>query len=240
MNQKAFLTPVRRRRVRDQVFEQLQEQVVRGAWKPGEKLPSENELALSLGVSRVSIREGLQKLSAFGLLETRHGEGTFVREATPELYFNSLFPLLVLEQTSIFHVLEYRRHIETGAVTLAVERATDEDIEELERILLSMKERAHEPELFYRADLDFHIAVAKAAKNPIFIKVNSIIKNTLSASMSGIVQALGPRDGLFYHRKILDALKARDTAEAVRFMDEHIVKTVERLTREWRKAKYRQ
>jgi GntR family transcriptional repressor for pyruvate dehydrogenase complex len=114
-------------------------------------------------------------------------------------------------------------------VALAVARATAEDIAELERIICVMKSCSDDPVLFSEADLDFHLAVAKAAKNPIFIKVNSIIKNTLAASMVGIVQALGPRDGLVYHRKILDAIKARNTEEAVRLMDEHVVRTIERL-----------
>jgi GntR family transcriptional repressor for pyruvate dehydrogenase complex len=165
-------------------------------------------------------------------LETRHGEGTFVKEITPDLYLNALFPLLVLEHTSIFHVLEYRRSMDTGAVALAVERAAGEDIEELERIIAVMRGCANDPERFSEADLDFHLGIAKAAKNPIFIKVYSIIKNTLSASMVGIVQALGPKDGLFYHRKILDAIKIRDACEAVRLMDKHILRTIERLRRE--------
>jgi GntR family transcriptional repressor for pyruvate dehydrogenase complex len=229
MKQKAVLTPVRRNRVRDQVFGQFQEQVIKGVWKPGEKLPSENELASSLGVSRVSIREGLQKLVTLGLLETRHGEGTFVKEITPDLYLNALFPMLVLEHTSVFHVLEYRRSMDTGAVALAVQRATEDDIAELERIMGIMKDCRDDAALFAEADLDFHLAVAKAAKNPVFIKVNSIIKSILSASMTGIVRALGSRDGLFYHRKILDAIKAGNGTEAVRLMDEHVVKTIERL-----------
>ena len=232
MIRKSSLKPVHRKRVGDQVFDQFQEQVIKGVWKPGEKLPSENELAVSLGVSRVSIREGLQKLVTLGLLETRHGEGTFVKEVTPDLCLNALFPMLILEHTNIFHVLEYRRAMDTGAVKLAVERASEEDIEELERILSVMKGCSDNPEKFSDADLDFHLAVAKAAKNPLFIKVNSIIKNTLSASMAGIVQVLGPRDGLFYHREILDAIKARDAGEAVRLMDEHVVKTIERLETE--------
>jgi GntR family transcriptional repressor for pyruvate dehydrogenase complex len=236
MERKAVLTPVRRNRVRDQVFDQFQEQVIKGVWKPGEKLPSENELASSLGVSRVSIREGLQRLVTLGLLETRHGEGTFVKEITPDMYLNSLFPLLVLEHTSVFHVLEYRRSMDTGAAALAVPRATEEDIAELERIVGVMKDCRDDPALFAEADLDFHLAVAKAAKNPIFIKVNTIINNVLSASMAGIVRALGPRDGLFYHRKILDAIKARSAEEAVRLMDEHVVKTIERLKKDRRKT----
>jgi GntR family transcriptional repressor for pyruvate dehydrogenase complex len=230
MNVKSSLKPVRRDSVRDQVFDQLKEQVIKGTWTPGGKLPSENELAGRLGVSRVSIREGLQKLVTLGLLETRHGEGTYVKEISPDVYLNSLFPLLLLEKTGIIHVLEYRKAIDTGAVALAVERADAADIGEMERILSVMEQSSKEPHRFAEADLDFHLAVAKATKNPIFIKVNSIIRNILSLSMEEIVKNLGRNDGLYYHRKILDAIKARDAAEAERLMKEHVVRTIERLT----------
>ena len=185
-----------------------------------------------LGVSRVSIREGLQKLVTLGLLETRHGEGTFVREMSPALYMNTLFPLLVLESTSIFQVLEYRRVMDTGTVALAVERATDEDIAEMEKIYALMVESREDHHRFAQADLDFHLAVAKATKNPIFIKVNLIIRDILSVSMEGIVRTLGRKDGLLYHRKILDAIKARDAVSAERLMKEHVVRTFDRLKQE--------
>ncbi len=229
---KSSLKPVRRSSVRTQVFEQLKTQVVGGTWKPGSKLPSENDLAGTLGVSRVSIREGLQKLVTLGLLETRHGEGTFVKEMSPDLYLNTLLPLLVLEKTSIFQVLEYRRVMDTGAVVLAVERAGKEDLEEMERIYALMVKSASDDHLFAQADLDFHLAVSKATKNPIFIKVNAIIRDILSVSMEGIVRALGRQDGLFYHRRILDAIIARDAAAAERIMREHVVRTIERLKNE--------
>ena len=232
MGDQSSLIPLNRKSVQEQIFVQLQNQIIKGVWKPGEKLPSENELGMSLSVSRVSIRVALQKLATLGLLETRHGEGTFVKEITPDLYLNDLFPMLILEQTSIFHVLEYRRSMDTGAVWLAVERATNEDIEEMEKTFQEMKKFSLEPEKFSDADLDFHLSIAKAAKNPLFIKVNSIIKNTLSASMAGIVQALGPKDGLYYHRKIIDAIKMRKKETAVRLMDDHVLKTIERLEKE--------
>ncbi|HOV40118.1 MAG TPA: GntR family transcriptional regulator, partial [Spirochaetales bacterium] len=120
----ATLKPIQKSRVSRQVFEQLKEQIFAGKWPAGTKLPSENELSRQLGVSRVSVRAALQMLSALGLLDTRQGEGTYVRELRGDLYFNVLFPLLALSRTNIFDVLEYRKVMDPGAVVIASERAT--------------------------------------------------------------------------------------------------------------------
>ncbi|GAB4221614.1 MAG: FadR/GntR family transcriptional regulator [Spirochaetales bacterium] len=223
------LKPVRKERVSRQVFDQLKEQIIKGQWPAGTKLPSENELARQMGVSRVSIRTALQMLSALGLLETRHGEGTYVRELAGDLYFNALFPLLALSKTNIFDVLEYRRVLDPGVVVLATERASEEDLEELERIYHRMEECKDDFKAFAHADLEFHLAIAKATRNPIFIKVNTIIQDILNASMEGIVRALGIRDGLHYHREILQALRTRDAMKAERLMREHVERTIHRL-----------
>jgi len=232
VNQKTTLKPVRRDRIRDQVFEQLKDQIFKGSWQPGSKIPSENELAAMLGVSRVSIREGLQKLVTLGILDTRHGEGTYVKEFSSDIHLNTLFPLLALDRMNILQVLEYRKVMDTGSVELAVERATEEDLQDMERIYASMTENSDEAgdlSKFAEADLEFHLAVSRATKNPVFIKVNSIIKDILSVSMEGIVRTLGKHDGLHYHRRILDAIRKRDEEEAKRLMEEHVLMTIDRL-----------
>jgi GntR family transcriptional repressor for pyruvate dehydrogenase complex len=228
----ATLKPIQKSRVSRQVFEQLKEQIFAGKWPAGTKLPSENELSRQLGVSRVSVRAALQMLSALGLLDTRQGEGTYVRELRGDLYFNVLFPLLALSRTNIFDVLEYRKVMDPGAVVIASERATAEDLEELERVYHLMEESKTDYKSFAHADLEFHLSITKATRNPIFIKVNTIIKDVLNASMEGIVRALGIRDGLYYHKKILEALRRKDALEAERLMREHVVRTIQRLHEE--------
>mgnify|MGYP005836915105 FL=1 len=223
------LKPVRKERVSRQVFDQLKEQIVKGQWPAGTKLPSEHELSKQLNVSRVSVRAALQMLVALGLLETRHGEGTFVRQLSGDIYLNALFPLLALSQTNIFDVLEYRRVMDPGVVVLATERASAEDLAELERIYHHMEESREDYKAFAHADLDFHLTITKATKNPIFIKVNTIIRDILNASMEGIVRALGIRDGLHYHRQILQALQNRDASKAEQLMREHVERTIQRL-----------
>lgn len=226
------LKPVKKESIRTQVFRQLRDQVLRRTWPPGSKLPSEHELARSMGVSRVSLREGIQRLVSIGILETRHGEGTFVRELTGDIYFNPLIPLLALDPADIFYVLEYRRIVERGTAALAAERATEQDLADLDAAYETMLATRNDVAAFARADLEFHLVLAKATGNPVLIKVNNVLRSVLSVSMENIVSTLGMQDGLHYHRLLIDAVRARDAGAAERIMEEHVVRTVDRLRTE--------
>jgi GntR family transcriptional repressor for pyruvate dehydrogenase complex len=229
---KNHLARVRQTGVKDQVFAQIRDQIMDHTWPPGAKIPSEKALAETLGVSRVSIREALHMLASLGLLESRQGEGTYVREYTGTIFLNTLLPSIALDKLDILHVLEYRKIAEKGNVALAVERAGSAEIEELERSLQTMEERKGDPRAFADADLSFHLLVAKATGNPIVMKVNAIIADILKDSMYGIVESLGPRDGLYYHRKILDAIIDRNVPLAENLMEEHVERTIQRLKSE--------
>ncbi len=223
------LTRVSRASVKNQVFEQLRDRITERTWLPGTKIPSEKSLADMLGVSRVSVREALQMLSSLGLLETTHGGGTYVREYSGEVFLNPLLPMLALDTPDILHVLEYRKMIEKGIVSLVVERAGSAEIEELESAFHAMVEHKNDPRAFAQADLSFHLALARATANPVVIKVNAVITDILKVSMYGIVDSLGTKDGLYYHRKILDAIKARKGSRAESLMAEHVERTIQRL-----------
>lgn len=225
------LIRVTRTGVKDRVFGQIRDRIMDRTWLPGAKIPSENALAVELGASRVSIREALHMLASLGLLETRHGGGTYVREYTGELFINPLLPMLALDKLDILHVLEYRKLVERGIVSLAVKRAGSVDLEELERTFTAMGENRNDARAFAEADLSFHLVLAKATRNPVLIKVHAVLTDILKVSMYGIVGTLGTRDGLYYHRRILDAIKARDGARAESLMEEHVERTIRRLKR---------
>lgn len=215
--------------VKDQVFEQLKSQILQRVWVPGTKIPSENTLAKELGVSRISIREAIKMLSSLGLLHTIQGGGTYVSEYRSEVMLNPLIPMLALDLTDVFDVLEYRRIVECGTVAIVVEKADADDIEKLESTYRNMQAHTEDANEFAEADLEFHLDLAKATKNPIIIKINDIIKSILINSMDNIVASLGVEDGLNYHRWILDAIEARDCERAKSLMEEHIDRTIKRL-----------
>jgi GntR family transcriptional repressor for pyruvate dehydrogenase complex len=224
-----MLKPIRKDSVRGQVFWQLRDQILRRTWPPGSKLPSENELARTMCVSRVSIREGIQHLVSLGILETRHGEGTFVRELSGQVNFNALIPLLILDEIDILHVLEYRRIVEKGTAALAAVHASDQDLIDMEAVYNEMVQSQNNIAEFARADLEFHLVLAKATGNPVLIKVNNVLRSILEVSMENIVRVLGTQDGLHYHRLIMEAIRARNAESAENVMQEHIVRTIERL-----------
>ncbi|HHV94830.1 MAG TPA: FadR family transcriptional regulator [Firmicutes bacterium] len=228
------MQPIKRESVADLVYEQILEQIVKGEWAPGTKIPSENELSRMLGVSRISIREAFQRLVSLGILETRQGDGTYVKEFSPGMYMNSLIPLLVLDPVDLKEVMEYRRIIEIETSGLAAERATQEDIDELQEIYARMQAATNDVAAFAAEDLNFHLAMAKASKNSLIIKVNQVVKNILSVSMSDIVSSLGTEAGLYYHKRLIDAVIQRDRELAKELMAEHIEGTILSLQERYR------
>ena len=227
-----MLKPIKKESVRSQVFWQLRNQILRRTWPPGSKLPSEHELSRTMGVSRVSVREGIQHLVSLGILETRHGEGTFVRELNGQVHFNALIPMLVLDDIDILHVLEYRRIVEKGTAALAAERATDQDLIELEAVYDQMVQVSDNVAEFARADLEFHLVLAKATRNPVIIKVNNVLRSILEVSMENIVSTLGMQDGLHYHRLIIETIRSRNAQAAESILQEHVDRTIVRLKAE--------
>ena len=233
---KTGLTPIRRSGVKNQVFEQLRDRIMDRTWPAGGKIPSENALAAAFGVSRVPIREALHMLASLGLLETRQGGGTYVRAYSGEVFLNPLLPMLALDAPDILNVLEYRRIVEKGIVSLVVKRAGSADIAELEDAYRAMQQHKADPRAFAQADLSFHLVLAKATGNPVIAKANAVITDILKGSMYGIVDSLGTRDGLYFHRRILDAIKARDGARAEVLMEDHVDRTIRRLKLRQRKT----
>ncbi len=121
--------------VSDQIFEQLKDDIAHRVFAPGTKLPSENDLADSFGVGRISVRAAIQKLVAIGLAESRSGEGTFVKKTEASIYLNAIIPMLILEPKGIIELLEFRKGLEMQSCELAASRATAEEIDQLKKII---------------------------------------------------------------------------------------------------------
>lgn len=213
---------VTRQSIGEQVFEQLKEQIFNNEWKKGEKIPSENELAVSLGVSRVTVRQALQKLTALGLIETRFGEGSFIIDAAPGISMNPLIPIAYLNENSLQEIIEYRRVLEGNVAELATERASAGDVAKLEEAYLLMEQVKDELEMFSQADLNFHLLLAGMTKNSLIIQTFHIFNDVLNRAFSQIVSKRGNSAGIHYHKLLLEAVKAHNSKEAKRIMEEHM------------------
>jgi len=220
---------IRQKRISDEVFEQMKANILSGEWGTGKKIPGELELAEQFGVSRVSVREAIHRLVGMGVLTIRRGDGTYVSEVLPENYLNALLPILLIEGTSLTEMLEFRAMIEVESVRLASRRATSDDLERMSELLAAMEKSKGNVSDFADADLSFHIAIAMATHNNVFIKVNAIIHDMLKNTMEEIVGITGYDDGLFYHKKLLEAIRNRDEEKAVYLMREHISVTISKV-----------
>lgn len=220
------IKPIARIKVGEQVFQQMKELLISGEWHAGDKLPSENELADKFDVSRITIRQALQRLGTLGLIEIRRGEGSFVKELNVGDSMNALIPTIYLSENNGVEIIEFREIIETECAGLAAKRASEKDIQDLRVIWDRMKLCKDDNDLkgFGEADMDFHFKVAEITNNSLIIKTNQILRDILGHAMDEIIDKMGCENGLYYHNKIIEEIAAHDYKAASKTMREHIRK----------------
>lgn len=217
------LTPIARISVKEQVLQQLKQYIVAGGMLPGEKLPSERELAERLGIGRTSVREALKVLEAIGLVESRIGDGTFITANVGASIGHTIGLSLMTWGGTIVEILEARRMIESEAARAAAERATVADLAAIGAELDTMA-GATDFQAYLKADMQFHRAIGQATHNTI---VTRIINNLLDLLEEVLREAHGDElmtsaEGNSTHRAVYAALQARDPAGAATAMAQHI------------------
>ena len=220
------LKTISKRNISDVVYEQLMENLIAGEWKPGDKLPSENELAAQLQVSRISVRSALQRLSSLGLVESRQGEGTFVCEFSGAQYANNLIPLVVFERSDMQDLMEFRNILDSEIAALAALRATDTDIALLHQNY--QRHMAAEGDVTKCADYDseFHCLLAAATHNALFHKVYQVFQPVFRKNMHQIVSIMGVSGARVNHAAILAAVEQHDPDAARAAMQTHVQETI--------------
>jgi len=222
---------IKRKNISDEVYEQLLKNISEQVWLPGSQLPSENDLAAMFGVSRVSVRTAIQKLTALGLLEAKNGEGTFVKRLNATMYLTPLLPMFVLKCQDIIEVLELRMGIEIISCRLAAERATPEDIEMLEKIFEQWKQsnQAKDVYKFASDDLDFHICIAKISRNSMIEHVLTTLKQPILIHLTEMIKRIGFELNVDMHYNIVQAIKEKDSEAATFYISHALKKSIERL-----------
>ncbi len=192
MNSTSPFDPVGHESIADAVVDQIETMIVDGILKEGRKLPSERELAEAMGVSRPKLREALQMLEERGLVNVRHGEGTFIAPLTGRAMSPALLALYTRHGSAFYDYLEYRREQEAFASRLAAQRATESDKARLQDILDEMRKAREEDDIDASQEADFrlHAAVVDASQN-----------TTLIHMMASVYDLT--RQGVFYNRKFL-------------------------------------
>ena len=220
------LKTISKQNISDVVYGQLMDNLIAGEWKPGDKIPSENELAAQLQVSRISVRSALQRLSSLGLVESRQGEGTFVCEFSGAQYANNLIPLVVFERSDMQDLMEFRNTLDSEIAALAALRATDDDIASLrQNYQLHM---SADGDIAKCADYDseFHCLLAAATHNALFHKVYQVFQPVFRKNMHQIVSIMGVDGARINHAAILAAVEQHSPDAARAAMQTHVQETI--------------
>jgi len=206
---------LRRPHLREKVTERLAAWILGGPFVPGQLLPPEGELATRLGVSRATVREAVKTLAARGLIEVRHGAGLLVGASTADHVGDALTLLLQRRHVGLEALLEVRQLLEVEIAGLAAERATAVDLAELEAALADLGRDARPLEAQIAAATRFHLALARATHNPVYLAFSEAVRIPLVESMRATYPVDGgPARRQREHAAIFDAVAARRPAAA--------------------------
>lgn len=226
--------PIRPKKLSEEIVEQIQSRIADGQLKPGEKMPSERNMAALLGVSRPSVREALMMLEAMNLVESRQGGGTFVRSLTDGPIAPPVTNMLEKDPNLLQDLLEVRMGLECWSAYLAASRATDEDIQEIGSYVDKMQRSVHggwDPEVDYH----FHDAIATATHNIMQIHVLNTVRGLFVASIELALNRFYSSDPklikllLKQHRAIYEQIAERDPDGARTAMATHLQWVEEKL-----------
>ncbi|MFF2297893.1 FadR/GntR family transcriptional regulator [Arthrobacter sp. NPDC058127] len=224
--------PVSVSRISEVIVDQLKLLIRSGQLSLGDRLPSERDLCQRYGVSRATVREALRVLEANGLVVIKvgvHG-GTFITSPSTERLGEGLADLLYLATATAADVTEARKIIELGILPLAVQRATEEDIAELQVMLDHAEEALVDGTYSMELSSAFHVRIAGCTHNP---SIEMLVHSFQGPMLMSLAQArhvapyMGPR-GVKEHRALVDAIAARDIDAAEAVMSEHLGRTAER------------
>ncbi|WP_369068383.1 FadR/GntR family transcriptional regulator [Kineococcus terrestris] len=201
----------------------------------GDRLPSERQLAADLGVGRSAVREALAALDLLGVVDSRHGSGTYLTGRPSDLLPQAVEWGLVLGRPETLQLVEARRHLEVALAGIAARERTPEALVRIRRRLQEMQDAgdAGDLEEFVRADVAFHLEVAETSQNAVLAGMLGSVRTLLGVWMTRAVRADDGHvhDTLAEHGAVLDAITAGRTASAERCMRTHMRNAEARLMR---------
>lgn len=224
------LVRIEKRKIYEEVAALITEQITSGELKEGERLPSIQALSKAYGVGQASIREALNALRVTGLVDIKHGEGTFVKSASPRIFTPEFAKL---NHQDVLDLLEMRMIVETGAVQLAAHQHSELQLNGIEKALLRMKDAMNEKDAGEASDFEFHMAIAKATNNTLLEKLLLNLSEIMFETMRETrkiwlyTETKSIEKIYFEHQEIFEAIKARDGKKAEKVMRRHLTGVAE-------------
>src|SRR5712692_9676826 len=218
-----LIEPIKKTRIPEEIADRIRLLILDGTFPPGRPLPSERILARRFGVSRGSIRDGLRMLEVIGLLETRHGQGTFPRELTVDRLVAPLASVLTYRRDLQDELLDVRRMFEPAVARVAATRVTDEDLADLQRVLETQRRKLKTGQSAIVEDTAFHEVLARATGNRVVVSLMATLNDLLVESRKLTLKQTGrPGRSILAHEAVVAALRRRDPDAAAEAMRGHI------------------
>ena len=218
-----FDAPIVRESVAEMVVRRILDMVKAGVLKAGDALPPERDLALSLNVSRPSVREAMRGLAVLGVVRTRQGGGAYISDLGPDSLLGPLQFYLSLERMNIRELYDARSLIESDVARRAAVNISDDDLVRLEDLLAAQGQTIGDPIAFRQSDFDFHEVIWIGSGNAFLKRIGESL-NVLglefrkrASEKPGVLE-----QSLQDHRRLLDALKSRDPDAAARAAEAHM------------------
>lgn len=221
--------PIKNEKLYKMVVKQVKSLIAGGELAPGDRLPPERELATMLAVSRASVRQAISAMEALGILESRHGEGTFIaKEDNGDDLVDSFTKILVNGQITPTEIVEARELIECPNARLCAERASAEQIEHIRLMLEENRRTAGTEASLSEMNRDFHVAVAEGTCNRGLVRLTEALYKMMEINLWPRLKTLSEqrhartRKHLAQHVQIYNAVAAHDPELAERAMREHL------------------
>ena len=219
--------PIKPKMVSAQIADQIRSSILAGEFSPGEKLPPERELAELFGVSRPSVREALNILSASGLVESYQGGGTLVKSLVESSAGHPLTGIIRMERERALDVIEVRRGMESWTSFYAAQRALPEDLRRMESIIRKMEENLEGMKPSEDLDANFHIVIARATHNIVWLHLMQNIFDAMKEFQQGVWRAVyltaeDHRTLFRHHSAVFGNIRDRNPEGARAAMVEHL------------------
>jgi len=219
--------PIEKNSLVVELTKRLLDYIFSGSIKVGQKLPAERHLSEALGVGRSAIREAIKALTVLGVLEVRQGDGTYLKRTDSTLLTQVIEWGLLLGEKQTLDLIEARKVIEIAVCRFAAERGTDQEIEELRRIMERMRT---EPANFIELDVSFHLKLAEMSRNSVLKDVLSSIQSLLRTWIKLVIESVGETEFSYRdHLAVYEAVSRRDPEAAALAMQKHMEDATKRL-----------
>ena len=226
MQMSEMFKPLEARRAFEAVTEQIKGLVCSGQLKPGDKLPTERELATLFGTGRMVVRESLRLLEHSGFVQIKNGYkgGVFVKDVGAEVMTGSIVDLVKLGRISLEQLTETRIEIESAIIGLVAARIDDDDLEKLRKNIEHTEQLISEGKISRDGNVTFHLILAQAAKNPLLEIIIESIMNVVDSVVNWLKPTLLDSERILRaHKAIYNALCKKEVGSAKKLMRDHLV-----------------